>query len=452
MTAGSLLCRLLMFTCCSLVAALTSFAACADAKVKLPVIKVDASDLTPLLVGLQIGRQAKALIPDVEYRYDAYLSTALSQTAFDDIARQDLPKLIKSLDVVYRQELKGVAGAWSLTHTNQLGDGLLSLDEYRLLNVMPDFGLSPDGIGFGVMGEASAEAGPIVGRNQDWENAAGLRTLQAINVYQYQERVVVSIGFAGIISALTGFNDQGLLLSHFDAEPHSPYRSAYRGPDDVNSITFALRAALESTATNKQAARFLAAKVYGFDNSFLMADNKNVQVLEYTVAKIANVRTWDSALHRGERWERKEQIAVVGCHMLASLTNNCKDVKNIVRWQRLRELAQFDSERPAEISDISAILFDTANDQYEIMSPKTIQSLIYLPLNNSVYLFVGPTKNDPQGTTVHSAYLDLLPQDFVTRESQKEYIDIVLLTWALLAIMLGVVLWIFLQPANKVKK
>ena len=444
----------LLFSLACLATIVYGFSARADSDAKLAVLRIDASNSTPRQIGLDLGRQAKALIPDIERRYDAYLAEALSQTGFDDLAQNDLPDQVKALDPALQEELKGVAGAWSLINVNKLGDRLLSLDEYRLLNLLPDFGLSPGGFGFGVMGRASGEAGPIVGSNQEWANPAGLRALQAITVYQYQQRVIVNIGFAGIVSTLTGFNDQGLLLAYFNAEPYSPYHQTHRLSDKTGAITFTLRKMLQTATTGEQTARLLANNAYGFANSILIADKKNVQVLEYSTTLGARLRSWDSLLHPGERWQRAEQIAVVGCHMLAALANNCKDIKDLVRWQRLRELARFSADRPAETSDMSAILFDTANDRYEIFNQKTLQSLIYLPATNSIYLYAAPPAGDQTSVPVHHAYLDLLPAGFENRSSRENDFDLVWLTWLLLIGMLGVVFWVMQQPerASAIRK
>ena len=189
----------------------------------LPVIRIQAAELTPRAIGLELGRQSKALFPDIEQRYDAHLASLFTQTRFDDLRQYHLAQLVQQLPEAYREEWQGIVDSWSIVHTSKLGDGHLSLHEYQLLNLLPDLGLPPSGVGIGVFGKVSA-AGTIVGRNLDWRSSPELRALQAITVYQYKDRTVVNPGFAGITSILNGFNNHGLFLAYFNAESYSPYR------------------------------------------------------------------------------------------------------------------------------------------------------------------------------------------------------------------------------------
>jgi len=223
-------------------------------------------------------------------------------------------------------------------------------------------------------------------------------------VYQYADRAIVNIGFAGIISVLTGFNNHGLLLAHFNAVPYSQYRSSYRVPEGARANVFDLRKALETATSTKQAARYLTDNVYGFSNNILMADKKTIQVLEYPAGGTARVRNWNSPTRANKPWEHVLQIAVVDCHVLASMPNNCRNVKDAVRWERLSELAQFSASQTASAEDVSNILFDTANNRYEIFSPQTLQSMMYLPASGRLYLYATPIDSTHPASPIHRKF------------------------------------------------
>lgn len=413
-----------------------SWAATSPVPPKLPVIHIDASTLSPLAIGLETGRQTKALFPDIEYRYDTHLAAILSQAAFEEILLKRLPPLLQQLDQAYQEELKGVGGAWSLASDSKPGDGQLSLAEYQILNLLPDLGLPPDGSGFGVFDQATAENAPIVGRNLDWQGTPELRSLQAITVYTHADQSVVNIGFAGIIAVLSGFNDKGLFLANFNAEPYSPYRQNHPLPDKPHATGFDLRKALETRTSGRAAAKFLAANAYGFSNSILIADKKSVQVLEYPSAGTATLRAWKSPLRAGKQWEAPQQIAVVDCLLLPAMPDNCKDANDITRWQRLRELARFSPSQPAKVADVANILLDTANRRYEIFNAQTLQSMVYLPTLNHLYLYAVPANGEHPSAPSHQAYLDLLP------ESEDGGISLVWFIWLLIVVMLGGVIWV----------
>lgn len=398
-----LICGLLLVASCN------SFATPAFSAEKIPALHINANKHTPLETGREVGQQSKALFPDIEHHYDTHLATILSQTEFNQIQQAMLPGLLTALDTKYQEELKGVASSWTLTHVNKLGDGLLSVDEYHVLNLLPDIGLAPEGTGFGVLGKESAKNTPVVGRNTDWISTPELRSLQAITVYQYNDKTVVNIGFAGIIPVLSGYNDQGLFLAHFKADPYSAYRNFQHSPLDVRSSVFDLRNALETSTSVRQAASYLTGRSYAYSNAILMADKNTVKVLEYSKTGIGKVRSWNSATRPDKPWHRKLQIAAIDCHVLATMKNNCNEAKDTYRWNRLRALAQFGPARPVDVKDLSNILFDTANHLFEIFNPQTMQSMIYLPESGSLYLYVTPPNGIHSNAPVHQLYREILP-------------------------------------------
>jgi hypothetical protein len=387
---------------------------------KVPIIRVVAEDLAPLDIGLEIGKQSKKLFADIERRYDRYLMARLSQLGFDDILSKRLPGLRNSIEPGYQKELEGIASSWSLIHDNKLGDGFLSWDEYWLLNLLPDLGLPANGVGFGVLGELSSEGGAIVGRNLDLKSNPELRSLQAITVYEYADSAVVNIGFAGIVSVLTGFNESGLFVANFNADSSSSYQNAFGVRKNVQEAVkargFVLRRALEAYTSTREATRFIAKTDTGNGSNTLIADNVNIQVLEQSVPGKVTIRRWNSDTHPSKRWDRESQIAVVDCYVSTAMPNNCRRAKDSYRWDRLRSLAGFTSSEKASVQDVARIMLDKSNKYYEILGDDTIQSMIYLPGSGHLYLYAAPinSSGDSTGSAVgHPSYQvyfkDLMP-------------------------------------------
>lgn len=394
---------------------------------KLPILRINTDARPPLETGLEIGRQSKALFPDIEQRYDAYLATLLSASNYEEMLDKRLPPLLAQIEPAYLDEMQGVAGAWVITNASKRADGQLSLAEYQLLNLLPDMGLAPNGTGIGVFGKAAANS-TIVGRNLDWHSNSALRGLQAITVYENADQSVVNIGFAGMLGIFNGFNNQGLFLGRFNAEPYSPYLRSYTLPE-LSLNGFSLRQALATQQSGSDAKRWLTRKQSGFSNSILIADKETVQVLEYPANSKAQPRFWNSASSRP--WDKSQQIAVVDCLILDAFADHCQDVSNGVRWQRLREQMNFSVANPASLDSISVLLFDTANQQYEIFNEKTLQSLVYFPSKNRLYLYTIPESGEHSKTPVHTAYLDLLPA------TADDDISLVWIIWLVLFAMLG---------------
>jgi len=379
----------------------------------LPVLRIEATSLTPAGIGLAVGRQSKALFPEIERHYDTHLHALFSQIRFDHIVRQQLPHLLNQLRTADREELQGVRQAWSITDYNQLGDGRLSADEYHVLNMLPELGIAPDGIGLGVFNQVSAEQGPIVGRNLDWRHTPALRAVQAVMVYQYLDQTVVQIGFAGILSLFTGFNAQGLFAAYFDATPYSPYPTTATVAPSSRISGFMLREILRNNSSVPQAIRRIMPLQFVASQSILLADHKQVKVVEYALGQRAVVRAWDSPTTSGYAWDRVWQLAIVGCHVLASLNDHCQRLQDQVRWQRLHTLLNFHPSQPAHAGVVADILLDTAHQRAALFNPQTVQSQLYIPASNQLYLYVRPEQMGAQGI-YHQLFPDLVPQSVMS--------------------------------------
>ncbi len=413
---------------------------------EIPVMRIDSEQLTPLQRGLEVGRQSKILFPDIERRYDTHLATLLTPSLYTKLQQKILPKLLKQLEPDYQAELNGVAQAWSLTRANQLGDGQLSLNEYQLLNFLPDLGLFPDGTGFGVFGEVATDNTPIIGRNLDWISTPELRSLQVITVYQSSDKAFVNIGFAGIISVLTGFNHRGLFLAYNKAEPYSLYQQVPRSLRDIHSSVFDLRKVLESSWSNQQATLYLSKQSYRYSHSILMSDKKDIQVLEYPRGGVAKIRRWNSPTRIDKPWDKKlQQIALIGCHVLASLPNNCRNIKEGYHWARLSQLAVFTTSTPANVYDITDILSDRKNHLFEIFNEKTLQSMIYQSKNNQLSLYTATIKETPALSPVYHTYLDIIPK---TLSNQVGNDNKRLILWVITAFLVFIMLWLVWQDRN----
>lgn len=411
-----------------------------DIPQKLPVIHIESTYESRLELGLNVGHKTKALFPDIEMRYDAHLARLFSHSEFENIIKNTLPKLLDTIDQDYKEEINGVAGAWFLTSKNILGDGKLSFDEYFVLNLLADIGLSPNGSGFAVFEQAASGASPIIGRNLDWRKSEELRRLQTITVYHFGDKSIVNIGFAGMLSVLSGFNSDGLFVAAMNAAPFSPYQKQPQNLKSPSSSGFDLRTVLENHSVVKQASQFLSSRHYNFDLNFLLADKTTVKALEYPVTASAKVRSWNSPTHRTQRWKHKHQLAMVNCFALISSPSNCKSPEDIVRWREFDKLAVFNLQTAADINGISKIMLNQANQGYEIFNHNTLQSIIYKPDSSGLYVFTSGQADRHLGDhSVHQAYLDLLP--FREKNSSSNNILLNLFIWGIIFSLLGIAVW-----------
>ncbi|HIE01189.1 MAG TPA: hypothetical protein EYP59_13025 [Thiotrichaceae bacterium] len=383
-----------------------------EASSTLPVFHVDAKDKTGVGIGNTLGKAFKKQFPDIEKTYDTYLGSFVVQEQFNEWVQKRVNVIKPNIDPAYRDEVNAIASTWTLSSQDQLGDGFLSKNEFWVIQLIPDIGRRTNCSGFGVWGHFSALNSPIVGRNMDWSTNEGLRSLQAITVYEYDNQSIVNIGFAGYVGVVSGFNSEGLFLAHLD----SPLGKAYPEPpigDDA--IVFDLRKVLETKNRISTAARDLSKQQYGFSHNILMADTFDVQVLEQPQGQQANLRTDISFLRIEKSWEKVNQIAVVNCFALRSSPANCIRTVDGYRWNRFKTRAQFNRDNQAQVKDVSQIMFDTANPHQEIFNHKTVQSMVFTPKDKRLYLYSVPISGIHSTHPMMHEIIDLLPTAQVSK-------------------------------------
>ncbi|MDM8558540.1 C45 family autoproteolytic acyltransferase/hydolase [Candidatus Parabeggiatoa sp. HSG14] len=311
-----------------------------------------------------------------------------------------------NIDPAYQNEVNAIASTWVISDQDQLGDGLLSLNEFWVIQLIPDIGGRFNSSGFGVWGNFSALNSPIVGRNMDWQTNEGLRSLQTITVYEYDNRNIVNIGFAGFIGVVSGFNSEGLFVAHLNSSLKKYYP---KPPINNNAIVFDLRKILKSQTRISTAARELSKLQYSFSHNILMADPFDVQVLDQPQGQQAHLRVDISPLKIGISWGKVNQIAVVNCFVLRSSPANCIRTIDSFRWHRFKTLTQFNRENQAQVKDVSKIMFDTANPHQKIFNQKTIQSMVFTPKDKKLYLYTVPISGIHSTHPVMHEIINLLP-------------------------------------------
>ena len=194
----------------------------------IPVFHIDAEGKTGVEIGAALGKAVKEKFPEIDKKYDSYLASFVSQEVFNSWVQKRVNVVKPNIDKAYQDEVNTIISTWNFASQDKLGDGYLSLNEFWVIQLIPDVGRITNCSGFGVFGNFSALKAPIVGRNMDWRTTEALRSIQAITVYEYENRNVVNIGFAGYVGTISGFNSDGLFVAHLD----SPLGNRYPKPPD----------------------------------------------------------------------------------------------------------------------------------------------------------------------------------------------------------------------------
>lgn len=396
------------------------------------ILNIDAHSDDGTQMGNFIGVEVKKSFPDLEKQYDAYLSSLFSASQFKQLIPQ-----IKALKAViapaYQAEVDAIAAAWQLNAQDELGDGKLSMDEFWLLQLLPDLTSINQGSAFAVANHS--DKNPMVGRNLDWKNSVDLKSLQTISIYHYEERTVVNIGFAGFASVISGFNDQGLFVSLIDASE----LQATNVPLPQSASGFELRSILKKMNKIAPASQALARKSYSRNHQILLADQKNIAVLEQPIGETGTLRKTDSPLVEEMPWPNSEQLPVVNCFVLKNSPHNCYDSKDHYRWGRFAQLSKAFPEQILSVSNLVTIMQDQSNSHQAIFNEDTLQSIVFTPKDRALYF----------STQTNEKYPLVEKYQFIKTDSNNKFFEIMLLIFGTVGLAL---VWIYVFQGGKKNK
>lgn len=399
------------------------------------ILNIDASSNNATQIGVFIGTEVQKNFPDVEKLYDSYLAFLLSPSHFKQLLPQ-VKSLKAAIDPDYQAEADAIAAVWQLNTLDNLGDGKLSFNEFWLLQLLPDLTAVNKGSVFAVANRS--DKNPIAARNVDWKSTPELRSLQIINIYQYENRTLVTIGFAGLIGVINGFNDQGLFASLLDAAEQQVSTSLLA----PNSSSFDLRTILKQANKIGPASHELAQKSYPHAHQILLADRENVAVLEQPADGIGKLRKTDSAIITEMPWNSSEQLAAVNCFVLKTSPHNCYTTGDYYRWGRFAQLLKAFIEQNLSVSNVIALMQDQANIRQAIFNQDTLQSIVFTPKDRTLYLYTQAVKKTNEPHPVVEKY------QFIKTGSgtQDKLVDIGLLV---LGIGTLAAAWVYVFRSNK---
>lgn len=358
-----------------------------------PIEKVIVDmEAPPFERGYYLGETVAKKYPEFELIYDQYLKDNISQHNFNVWSNKSIPFLEKNVPQELKDEWQGVIEAWNLSSVNKLGDGKLSIDEYKALNLLPDLGIGHRGSAFSVLGSYSSMQPSIIGQNIDVFSDKRLAGLYGITTFQSKHLQVASMGLLGLTGVTIGINSNGLFSSYINASDRTPYYSAHRVLDGSYPIAFFLREALQKSQSFKQALDNIRYQKVNYDSNFLIVDHNEGKVIEVARNGLRRLRS------RGLDFQKSKSISdnkllVLDCTWLIYPDQNCGKASEVTRWQRFLTLSN--SKTSVSAKSVMNIMTDKANHGFEIFNKNTVFSLVYESSSSNVFL-IKNTEDNPQ--------------------------------------------------------
>jgi hypothetical protein len=340
-------------------------------------------------IGEFLGKEIKNNIPDYEKKADNYIKE-LVKASSEKMYISYSKIILKNLQKEYMEELDGLALQMSGGEEDIAGDGKLSRNEIYLMNSIVDTDVRPSACSaFSVYGSSTIDGKCITGRNLDWVPTEDLQSISTVTIFKHGDKSICSIGFAGFMGILTGFNQSKVFAAILDSP--AVYTKSY---DDVRSYPFDLRYSLENNKTIDTVADFMMDKGHNYfrDHLIFLSDPNTSKVVEndlrsYGLDRRRELRTEASELNQNSEWGMSDSIACVNSFMLNG--NNEEGMKykaNIERWSSFKRLEK-EKKSSFTYDDVKQIMSFTnpANGEPGIQSDGSIynkgtsQSIIFKP-------------------------------------------------------------------------
>ncbi len=341
-------------------------------------LKIEARNKDNKQIGIFIAKAVKKKFPDIEEQYDNFLAVALSPLQYEQLLLQ-VGTLKATVAPAYQAEVNAIADVWQLKTKNQLGDRRLSVTEFWLLQLLADLTDVNKGSAFAMINPHNKN--PIVARNVNWQASPDLKKLQTLSIYEYDNRTLVNIGFAGLVGVISGFNDQGLFVSLMDASK----LQVTNAPAAKQASSFELRTVLMNMNNVTSANQALAQQRYARNQQILLADPENIAVLEQPALQSGLLRQLDSPLINEMPWHNRQQMVMVNCFVLKASARNCYTSQDHYQWERFTQLSKAFTKPSLSVTEIAMIMQDRANGSEAIFNNDTVQAFLFTPNDRKLY-------------------------------------------------------------------
>ena len=249
----------------------------------------------------------------------------------------------ESLDEEYRQELDGLADGIKGDSEGFVEDGIMSRDEFILMQFIPDVLRGTACSAISADGAATASGERITCRLLEWMLGSDnqLCRCHALVHMKNGSKSFLSVAYLGFTTILTAVNTNGLMLGELDVGSRKMVKYTC---EDKKSYTYAMRYALENFGTAREAAGYLAAnaKSYPYCVNVLATDKNEALVAELSVTEEDGetiIRDSSTKLKSGVEWDDSNYICAVNAFAADGNSDRFTGSKdNTIRWNRYNEL------------------------------------------------------------------------------------------------------------------
>ncbi len=328
-------------------------------------------------VGAAYGRTIPQAMPEFESVMEPYLYDTIRMmyggTYTPEAVEDRVLTLYDSMRDEFKEELAGLAEAFSEGRHGFVEDGLFSYEEVIALNMIPD-SLRPTACSALTLWGERTETGEMMAlRNLEWSLGSEYQMgmTNCVTHMRNGDRSLTAIQIMGLLDIISGVNDDGVFAAILDVGTPTDEPFIYEGR---KCYTMELRFALEEFDTAREVGEFMVGESAEFTwcHNLTLADGNEAFCAEDCVAQVAeaglgfsNLRDADTPIMEGLSWDHTDSLCIVNSFTTAGNQDGFTgNTNNIVRFAKYNEwVGQFDV---FSIADLKNMITQETVEQFEV--------------------------------------------------------------------------------------
>ena len=309
-------------------------------------ITLDEENATPYEAGFAYGAAINIMYPEYGEALEPYLFEnirAAFPTITDDFTPVEnrMEGLFNSLDTHYQEEIKGLADGLGIKDHGINPDGILSVEELYIGQMIPDALRHTACSGLTLWGEKTDNHDMIAVRCLEWSLGSEnfMCKVNTVLHIKNHEKSITSIGFLGLFDVISAVNDDGVMAAMIDQYTEQAF--VYEGK---TCYSFAIRKALEEYSTAKEVGEYMVKNAGNFtiSHNVMVTDGKESYCAEDICesAQLAgkgfpSLRDCNTPIFKELSWDSPDSLCIVN----ATLTQGNFDAMsgqrvNVVRFAK----------------------------------------------------------------------------------------------------------------------
>lgn len=312
-------------------------------------VTLDEENGTPYEAGRAYAMALSEVCPEVMASMEPYIFENI-RMAFPDIGddysavEERMQDLFDSLDPNYQDEITGLCDELCGDARGLSPDGILSVEEMMLMQMVPDCLRPTSCSGLSLWGSKTATGDMISVRCLEWSLGSdnSMTRIHCLLHIRNGENSITNIGFLGLFDTISGINDNGVFMAILDAGSGDPYDHEGR-----TCYTFAVRHALEQFDNARDAGQYMIdnSPSFTYCHNIMITDGTDAFCAEDATAQVIErgagfpfLRDAGTPIMNDVSWDSPDSLCIVNSFLSEGNYDNMSgEPANVIRFSKYNE-------------------------------------------------------------------------------------------------------------------